>query len=498
MFSLQIKKLPLFPASARQELVGIEIGSEHFKLIQLKDALNKRELVNLISRPIAGLPDIEVSKIIKASLEELKLKNPRIITVIPAHQVITKNIEIPSIDHNEIQEIVNLQASRHTPYSREEIIVDYIELGIYKNSYTKILLVIITNAVIKKQFELMDKAGFKSHRVIFAAEALAKFSQKYLRLETDSFPAAIIHIDESHTCFEIAFKSKPFFIRSIPIGVKHLIAEKEKYEAKFIEEIKNSLEAYQSENIEKSPPLIVLTGALEELGEWNELLHNALHIPVKSIPYFKNLLLSSAALSAASLVKHVSFLDVLASGFLWQELKVDLIPQETKLRKSLEERAGDLIKSGVLALSVFALVFFILTGRIYFRSSYLSRLNAKYQAIHQEAEKLEKDFSRNKSIRKYILHQGYSLEILTALYDVIPPGLKFDDIKFDGKGKFSLRGSAESMSSVFSLVDNMGELRYFKNVKLGQTAKRKSGLRDVTDFEVTAALKPAGNGAASE
>ena len=159
MFSLQIKKLPLFPASARQELVGIDIGSEHLKLIQLKDALNKRELVNLISRPIAGLPDIEVSKIIKASLEELKLKNPRIITVIPAHQVITKNIEIPSIDHNEIQEIVNLQASRHTPYSREEIIVDYIELGIYKNSYTKILLVIITNAVIKKQFELWIRLG---------------------------------------------------------------------------------------------------------------------------------------------------------------------------------------------------------------------------------------------------------------------------------------------------------------------------------------------------
>lgn len=489
MFSINIKKLPLFPASAHPELVGIDIGSEHLKLIQLKDALNKRELVNLISRPIAGLPDIEVSKIIKASLEELKLKNPRIITVIPAHQVITKNIEIPSIDPNEIREIVNLQASRHTPYSREEIIVDYIELGIYKNSYTKILLVIVTNAVIKKQFELMAQAGFKSQRVIFAAEALAKFSQKYLRLETDSFPAAIIHIDESHTGFEIAYKSKPFFIRSIPIGVKHLIAEKEKYEAKFIEEIKNSLEAYQSENIEKSPPIIVLTGALEELGGWEALLHNALSIPVKSIPYFKNLLLSPQALiRSASLIKHVSFLDVLASGFLWQELKVDLIPQEIKLRKSLEERAGDLIKTGVLTLAVFVLVFFILAGRIYFKSSYLSRLNTKYRAIHQEAVKLEKDFSRNKSIRKYILHQGYSLEILTALYDVIPLGLEFDDIKFDSKGKFSLRGSAESMSSVFSLVDNMGELRYFKNVKLGQTAKRKSGLRDVTDFEVTAAL----------
>lgn len=488
MFSLHIKKIPFFPAPARPELVGIEIGSEHLKLIQLKDTLNKKELVNLISRPIAGLPDIEVSKIIKASLEELNLKNPRVVSVIPAHQVITKNIEIPSIDPKEIREIVNLQASRHTPYSREEIIVDYIELGIYKNSYTKILLVIITNAVIKKQFELMAQAGFRPQRVIFAAEALAKFSQKYLRLETDSFPAAIIHIDESHTCFEIAFKSKPFFIRSIPIGVKHLMQEKEKYEVKFIEEIKNSLEAYQSENIEKSPPLIVLTGALEELGAQEELLHNVLCIPVKSIPYFKNLLLSAAVLSSPSLVKHVSFLDVLASGFLWQELKVDLIPQEAKLRKSLEERAGDLIKTGVLTLAVFALVFFILAGRIYFKSSYLSRLNTKYKAIHQEAEKLEKDFSRNKSIRKYILHQGYSLEILTALYDVIPPGLEFDDIKFDSKGKFSLRGSAESMSSVFSLVDNMGELRYFKNVKLGQTAKRKSGLRDVTDFEVTAAL----------
>ncbi len=148
-----------------RDVVGIEINDASLKLAHVRHSPASAEVAGLLSRNIAGLPNEEVSKIIAGSFGELKLNNPVIVNIIPSHLVITKNIEVPSIDPREIKEIINLQAGRHTPYSREEIIVDYINIGISKHSYTKILLVIVERNVIKRQFDILDKAGVKSQKV---------------------------------------------------------------------------------------------------------------------------------------------------------------------------------------------------------------------------------------------------------------------------------------------------------------------------------------------
>ena len=86
----------------------------------------------------------------------------------PAHLTIAKNIEIPSLDPDEIKEIIDLQAGRHTPYSRGEIIIDYINIGTYRENYTKILLVIVTLSVVRRQIEILAKAGLITEKVFFA------------------------------------------------------------------------------------------------------------------------------------------------------------------------------------------------------------------------------------------------------------------------------------------------------------------------------------------
>ncbi len=471
-----------------REFVGLDFSSNNLKVAHVRDSLNKRELVNVLSRNISGLNDDDLSGVIRASFGELKAKNPSIINIIPAHMVITKNIEIPSTDDKEIREIINLQAGRHTPYSREEIIVDYINIGTYKHSYSKILLVIIARNVVKRQYDILGKAGLKLERVLLAQESLSWSVPKILKIETQDSPASIVHIDEGFTDFSIVFKNKVLFIRSIPIGTQHLTAEKEKYQIRFLEEVKHSLEAYQNEDIEKSPNLLVLTGAIEELNDLEATLTNNLHLPVKVMPYFRNLTILDAALKAASAVKHLSFLNVIAPLLVWEEMKVDFIPEEIKLKKSLEERGKDLIKTGIFILTLFVLLFFILGAKIYFKSAYLKNLKAGYPTLNQEAQKLEKDYSRVGLVRNYLASRGYSLEVLTQLYNLLPLDLELTDIRFDEQGKFSIRGTADIMSSVFSFVDNMGKSKYFKDVKTKYTTKRKDGLKDVTDFEIGALL----------
>ena len=170
-------------------------------------------------------------------------------------------------------------------------------------------------------------------------------------------------------------------------------------------------------------------------------------------------------------------------------VKVNLIPEEIKLRKSLEERGKELIKSGIFVLTIFVLVFSILMGKIYFKNTYLNNLKSKYKSLNQEAKKLEKDFEKIGLIRGFLLNRGYSVEVLSELYDVALFDLELNDIRFDDvTDKFTIKGTAESMATVFSFVDNMESSEYFKDVKTRYTTKRKDGLRDVTDFELISIL----------
>jgi hypothetical protein len=191
---------------------------------------------------------------------------------------------------------------------------------------------------------------------------------------------------------------------------------------------------------------------------------------------------------SGSSLRNVSFLSVVSALYSEGQMKVNLIPEETKLRRQLEERGRELVKSGILILIIFVLAFLVLITKIYFNTAYLKKLDVRYKALSQEAGKLEGDFSKISLIRNYLSSRGFSLEVLTELYSATPEDLELSDIRFDEQGKFFIRGTAEAMSSVFSFVDNMQKSKYFKEVKTRYTTKRKEGTSDVTDFEISCLL----------
>lgn len=472
---------------AHRDLVGLEFSGNALKLVWARVFPNKIELAALVHRDLTGASDEDIAKAIREVLGPLNLKSPEIINPCLPGSSITKNIEIPSIDPLEIREIVNLQAARHTPYSREEIIVDYVDIGIYKKSYTKVLLVIVGRNVIKKQLDILERVGTALPKFIFAPEGVAAWLTKIFRIEHQDTPSVVVHVDDFTSDFMIILKGKAIFLRPMPIGVQHLTEEGERYLPKFTEELKGSLEAYSQEGIERTPTALILTGAVDNLGALGPSLSDALQLPVKTLFYFKDLTLTEEASKAASLIKQQSFLSVIAPLMVLAQMKVNLVPEEIKLRRAFEERGKDLIKTGVLVLTLFLLTSIILAAKITFKSAFLRGLKAKYASVHQEAKQLENDFLRVSMIN--LSARGYSLEVLNELYALTPKDIAFSSIVYDGQGKLSLGGTAQSMSTIFSLVDKMEKSKYFKEVKTKYTTRRKEGDQDVVDFEIAALWK---------
>lgn len=486
MFKSGMKKIGIFSQMAERDLIAIDLSGESLKLAQVKVSHGKKEITNLINRDIRNLSDNQLIELIKSLFKEMKIKKPPyLIDVIPASLAILKNIEIPSRDPQEIDEIVNLQAGRLTPYSRTEIVVDYINLGTYRQNYSKLLLIIVTRNTIKRHLDILEGTGIKVELIGLSSEASCHLLHKFLKFEPKEAISAFIHLDSYFTDFSIALEGKVMFIRSIPIGVVHLVAEREQAQNRFVEEVKKSLETYQSEDIDKSPTSLILTGATEGLKSLELLLNNTLHIPTKSLPYLEYFPLSSQAQQTASLLTaRTSFLNVMSPLITLETVRLNLLPEEIKLHRSFEKRAKEVVKSGILVLSVFVLIYLIFIGRIYLKSTYLKILNSKYPPLEEEARKLEKDFDHIQLRKKYLSQRGYSLEVLSELYSAIPLEMRISEIKFDEEKRFSIKGTALTTAVVFSFIDKMEESVYFQDIKTRYTTKRKEGKRDVTDFEI--------------
>jgi Tfp pilus assembly protein PilN len=287
----------------------------------------------------------------------------------------------------------------------------------------------------------------------------------------------------------VVFKGKPIFSRSISIGAGHFLTERDRYQARFIDEIKGSLEAYQNEDIERVPKSAVMTGAIADVGYLETPVAEALRLPLTRSPYLKNATLSQAALNAITVANKLSFLSLVACLVARKDLRVSLVPEEIKLRRAIEQRGRDLIKTGIFMLLVFMLLFLILLSKIHFKSAYLEQLSDEQKVLSLQARALEKDLAKINLIKGYLAKRGVSLEVLTALYELAPQEVQLSDIRFDEQAKFTIRGTATSMSAVFSFVDSMDKSKYFKNVKTKYTTKRKEGLKDVTDFEINCLLR---------
>jgi Tfp pilus assembly PilM family ATPase/Tfp pilus assembly protein PilN len=481
--------IKLIPESSKQDLLGFDLNDEHLKIAHVRTAQLKREVENLFSTEVRGLSEDEIVATVKKTVAGFGVKNPRVFLCVPLHLVITRSIEIPSRDPEEIREIVNLQASRHTPYSRAEIIIDTLILGVVRESYTKVLLVIVPKDVVARQTAILERAGLHPERVIFGPEGIALACGKILGNESSESLTAIVHMDDMLTGFMVVHKNKILFVRGIPIGANHLLEEKEVYADRFVDELQKSLESYLTDEIGPMPSTLILTGVVGEITDLDELFSRTLQIPTKHQTYFKHFPISNQAKQVASGSKRVSFFNLIAPLLLHEKIKIDLISDERKLKMQLERRGRDMVTTGVLAMLILSLVFAVMVEKLSFKKAYLDKLHKRYDPVRQDAKNLEAIFAKTQVVKDYLATRGESVEALSELYETLPAEVRLSEIKYDESGKFSVKGTSSTMSSVFAFVTALERSPKFKSVKTKYVTTRPEKGVDVADFEIASVIE---------
>jgi Tfp pilus assembly protein PilN len=349
-------------------------------------------------------------------------------------------------------------------------------------------LVIVPRLVVKRFYDFSEKLKMKVEKVVFAPEAIIRNGTRYLHLASEKNPVIFVHIDRISSDFGIVLKGHLLFIRNLPLGTQDLTTDKEASAPRFVEEVKKSLEAYQGENIEQNPANLILTGAVSGLEHLSPLIQESLGLPVKRWQYEEGLPSREAAHSAYS-DPLVSFYSTAASALHFEELAMDLVPEENKVKRAVEERGAEIVKMGILVMIFLSLICANLLAQLFFGKAQMTQLEHRFDPIRKEAKSLEQEYMKVQTVRTHLASRGKSIETLAELYNLMPQEVALTDVRYDGGEKASLKGTSLSRPSIYALVSGMEASDEFKNVQTKYVSNRQEEGKEYSDFEISASLE---------
>ena len=469
----------------RSEVI-LEISEDMVKVSESSLRHDVWTIEKLGSKSVNGRREEDASDSISALFKELKISSKSVIVSIPRNQATIKAIKVPTHDPDELAKMAEYQAARQVPFSIDEIVVSHRIVEKESNGHTSALLVIVRRSLIEKYLKILTACGIHPQRICLTSEGLLNWyiaSMPSLG-DTGTKPLALIDVDSSSAEFQIIFRSKMEFSRSVSFksagGADSLPGQ-----------IKNSISSYyRSGRINAPLSKIWITGSPAKIKDLQQKIGDEVGVEAKEINTFEHIPMSSDLKSEISgLDNMASFVSIAGIGTDPDAMEVNLIPRVLLQAKRRESRKKDIAVTVFLSLCLLGMSALLIYRNIAGKMSRLKEITETISAAQPDAEKVEAMMKRLNAIREQLRGGASSIDVLYELYDIIPEGISVNIFLFDDKGTLALRGTSSLMSDVFDLIPKLEKSKYLTNVKVRYATKRKTKKGEYTDFEIDCLLE---------
>jgi len=177
-------------SSGKKNLVGLDIGSSSVKAVELGRKGAALQLLNL------GFENLQTDTIVDGQIMELnnvsnvisniftehQIKTPRVAAGVSGHSVIVKNIVLPAMSQEELQESFSWHAEEHIPFDIADVNLDY-ELTSKSSESLHVLM-----------------AACKSDKIANVKQAIQLAGKQPVIIDVDAFAL--------QNCYEVNYQPK--------------------------------------------------------------------------------------------------------------------------------------------------------------------------------------------------------------------------------------------------------------------------------------------------
>ena len=175
----------------KKNLVGLDIGSSSVKAVELNKKGSGFQLVNLGFENLQSDTIVDgqimelnnVSNVIANIFNEHQIKTTRVAAGVSGHSVIVKNIVLPQMSEEELQESFSWHAEEHIPFDIADVNLDY---QITRNSSESLHVLM---------------AACKSDKIANVKQAIQLAGKQPVIIDVDAFAL--------QNCYEVNYQPKP-------------------------------------------------------------------------------------------------------------------------------------------------------------------------------------------------------------------------------------------------------------------------------------------------
>src|SRR5262245_51257533 len=211
----------------KKNLVGLDIGSSSIKAVELNKKGNSLQLLslgfeNLLSDTIVDGQIMElnnVSNVISHIFNEHQIKTTRVAAAVSGHSVIVKNIVLPQMSEEELQESFSWHAEEHIPFDIADVNLDY-ELTGNSSESLHVLMAACKSDKIANVKQAIQLAGKQPVVIDVDAFALQNcYEVNYLPRANEI--VALLNIGASTMNINILKGTRSVFARDASVGGNH-------------------------------------------------------------------------------------------------------------------------------------------------------------------------------------------------------------------------------------------------------------------------------------
>lgn len=427
-----------------QSAIGLDIGSNSIKLVQLKRSNQGLSLENFAISELApeaiyegGIHDTDaVISTIQTLISDLQIKSKHVTISIGGHSVIVKKITLPAMSDEELAESINWEADHYIPYDLVDVYLDYQVLQVRADQgQMDVMLVAAKREVVDQYVDVVKQAGLKPVAVDTDCFAAQNAFEINYQLPQDEL-ICLIHIGAENLNINVVSYGVNTFTRDLQLGGDTYTREIQKQMGTSYQEA----EAYKlggeygggNQIIPQEVQRILVTMSEQIASEINRSLE--FHLATSGESRFTKIYLSGGAVKLSTLADEIAKRTNTPVELLdpFQEVSVDPEIFEPKylydnrayasvaLGLSLRhkhDKAKDLIRINLLPITeadriedgrniflmYFMLIMLISGAFYYFKGNVDERLQSQNRVLQDlvvKQRKLDDEIKRSKSLKE--------------------------------------------------------------------------------------------------
>ncbi len=208
----------------KKSVAGLDVGSSSIKMVELEGKMNNLSLVGL---GFENLPDDTivdgqimelntVSEVIQNICANHQINAQSVVSGVSGHSVIIKNIVLPPMSKEELEESIDWHAEEHIPYDLADVSLDY-QVTQETADATHVLIAACKTERIDNMKQAIQLAG--KHPVVIDVDTFALQNCYEVNYQPDDAQVvALLNIGASTMNVNIVQGIRSLFTRDITVG----------------------------------------------------------------------------------------------------------------------------------------------------------------------------------------------------------------------------------------------------------------------------------------